>query len=53
MLEKRQGLTVFSDGPQEAGTAVLKMPDGREIEVPVLADNFGGEFLDVRSLHPR
>jgi len=32
---------------------VLKMPDGRVISIPVLKDNAGAEFLDVRSLQPK
>mmetsp|Transcript_45567 Transcript_45567/g.145029 ORF Transcript_45567/g.145029 Transcript_45567/m.145029 type:complete len:473 (-) Transcript_45567:824-2242(-) len=35
------------------GDAVLKMPDGRVISIPVLKDNAGAEFLDVRSLQPK
>jgi hypothetical protein len=35
------------------GVATLKMPDGSQIELPVLLDANGGKFIDVRKLHPR
>ena len=33
--------------------AKLTMPDGQELELPVLTDASGGRFLDIRKLHPR
>jgi hypothetical protein len=33
-------------------TAVLRMPDGAEILLPVLTDAAGARFLDVRRLQP-
>jgi hypothetical protein len=33
-------------------TAVLRMPDGTEILLPVLTDAAGARFLDVRRLQP-
>ena len=38
---------------RSAGTATLTMPDGSVVPLPVLLDAHGGQFVDVRKLHPR
>ena len=38
--------------PPPPPTAVLTMPDGQEILLPVLTDAAGARFLDVRRLQP-
>ena len=40
------------DPEQAAALAMLRMPDGREIELPVMRDADGNQFVDVRKLHP-
>lgn len=47
------GITPVPAEPGHDGMATLKMPDGAEIELPVLLDANGGKFIDVRKLHPR
>ena len=40
--------------PQQAGLAKLKMPGAEtEIELPVLLDVFGNQFIDIQSLQPK
>ena len=57
-----EGAQVATNGPSQehvvgsvrtAGTATLTMPDGSTIPLPVLLDAHGGQFVDVRKLHPR
>ncbi len=38
--------------PPDAPCATLRMPDGREIQLPVLTDAAGATFVDVRKLQP-
>jgi citrate synthase len=33
-------------------TATLTMPDGSQIQLPVLKDASGSSFVDIRRLHP-
>ena len=35
-----------------APTATLRLPDGREVALPVLTDASGALFVDVRKLQP-
>ncbi|DBA92912.1 hypothetical protein WJX79_000420 [Trebouxia sp. C0005] len=37
---------------QDLGTVSLKLPDGQELELPLLKDAAGNRFLDVRKLQP-
>lgn len=52
-MDISRGITAVPGEPEQSGTAVIKMPDGTEIECPVLLDTNGAKFLDVRKLHPR
>jgi hypothetical protein len=52
-MDIARGITAVPGEPEQSGTAVIKMPDGTEIECPVLLDTNGAKFLDVRKLHPR
>lgn len=53
MVGMVDGKTVIPDAPREDGEAVLKMPDGQEIKLPVLLDSAGAQFVDIRKLQPR
>lgn len=46
------GVTPIPDSPRESGTALLKMPDGQEITLPVLLGSSGDKFVDIRRLQP-
>lgn len=50
MVGMVDGKTVVPDAPREEGEAVLKMPDGSEIKLPVLLDSAGAQFVDIRKL---
>lgn len=39
-------------GVQELGMASVRLPDGQELELPLLKDASGNRFLDVRKLQP-
>lgn len=52
MVGMLDGLTVVPDAPREEGEAILKMPDGQEIKLPVLLDSAGAQFVDIRKLQP-
>ncbi|KAK2077381.1 hypothetical protein QBZ16_004226 [Prototheca wickerhamii] len=52
MVGMLDGKTVVPDAPREEGEAVLKMPDGQEIKLPVLLDSAGAQFVDIRKLQP-
>ena len=47
------GITAVPKGPKGDGSAVLKMPDGTTIDLPVLLDSNGDKFIDIRKLQPR
>jgi hypothetical protein len=53
MVGMVDGKTVIPDAPREDGEAVLRMPDGSEIKLPVLLDSAGAQFVDIRKLQPR
>lgn len=52
-MDVSSGVTVVPSEPRQEGTAILKMPDGSEIELPVLLDSNGAKFVDIRKLQPR
>ena len=45
--------TGFPCAAVEEGAAVLRMPDGLEIELPVVTDAAGAKYVDIRRLQPR
>ena len=49
-LDVAKGITVVPEEARQEGTAVLKMPDGSSIDLPVLVDS--AKFVDVRKLQP-
>ena len=51
-LDVAKGITVVPEEARQEGTAVLKMPDGSSIDLPVLVDSNGAKFVDVRKLQP-
>lgn len=37
---------------EEAKNAILKLPDGSEVELPILLGAAGDKFIDIRKLLP-
>lgn len=40
------------DLPLDGGEAVLNMPCGRTVSLPVMIDAYGAQFVDIRRLQP-
>lgn len=53
VMDVTSGVTMVPPEPRHEGTATLKMPDGTEVELPVLLDSNGARFVDIRKLQPR
>ena len=45
-----EGNTAVPEHATEGKPAVLKMPDGTEVELPILMGAAGDKFLDIRKL---
>lgn len=52
-LPLMDGKTAVPDKATECKSALLKMPDGSEIELPVLLGAAGDKFIDIRKLMPQ
>jgi len=52
LLDLKRGIIADPGVAKEGGVAQLKMPDGSIIELPVLLDSNGANFVDIRKLQP-
>jgi hypothetical protein len=52
-LPLMEGKTAVPEHATEGKPAKLSMPDGMEVELPILMGAFGDKFLDIRKLLPQ